>query len=167
MGSQPVNRCISVDSTAAGSTAIPLNIMNSLTGSQVLPAASITPLWNTSGSATALLVNPTNTLSGGASLIADFQLGGTSQFKIRKDGLVTAASSYATSAFNTFYGVSGSTRLAIVSSTEADIDAGVVLAIAAKTTEVDLNQPVTMPLAIGRLTPTPWRCPVKRQNSRT
>jgi hypothetical protein len=75
--------------TLLGSTAVPLTVFNSLNGSQVLPAMSITPTWNTSGVATAFLLNVTNTGSGAASKLADFQLGGTSQWKVDKTGLVT------------------------------------------------------------------------------
>lgn len=77
--------------TATGSTAIPLNVLNSLNGSQTLPALAITPTWNTTGVVdAALLVNPTNTASGTGSLLADFQLGGTSQWKVDKAGNVTS-----------------------------------------------------------------------------
>jgi hypothetical protein len=48
----------------------------------------IAPTWNTSGTPTALKINPTNTASGGSSLLADFQLGGVSKHSIREDGLV-------------------------------------------------------------------------------
>jgi hypothetical protein len=77
--------------TATGSTEVPLTVSNSLNGSQTLPALSITPTWNTTGVVdAALLVNPTNTASGTGSLLADFQLGGTSQAKIDKAGNITA-----------------------------------------------------------------------------
>ena len=76
--------------TLIGSTATPLNVANSLNGSQTLPALSITPTWNTTGVVdAALLVNPTNTASGTGSLLADFQVGGTSQWKVDKAGNVT------------------------------------------------------------------------------
>lgn len=82
--------------TLIGSTATPLKIDNSLNGSQALPTVSILPTWNTTGAPTALLVNPTNTGSGAASLLADFQLGGTSQFNISKGGTVTALTAVVT-----------------------------------------------------------------------
>lgn len=73
--------------TVAGSTAIPLTVQNSLTGSQTLAALRITPTWNTSGVVdAALLINPTNTGSGAASLLIDAQLGGTSQWNVDKAG---------------------------------------------------------------------------------
>jgi len=74
----------------AGSTAVPVNITSSLTGSQTLPTLHITPTWNTSGVvAGAILVNVTNTASGTGSLLADLQIGGTSQWKLDKAGNTT------------------------------------------------------------------------------
>lgn len=73
--------------TLIGSTATPLNVANSLNGSQTLPALSITPTWNTTGVVdAALFVNVTNTASGTGSLLADFQIGSTSEYKIDKAG---------------------------------------------------------------------------------
>lgn len=82
--------------TLAGSTATPLKVDNSLTGSQTLPTLSILPTWNTTGVVdAALLINATNTASGTASLLIDAQIGGTSQFKVDKAGNVTALTSIA------------------------------------------------------------------------
>lgn len=76
--------------TLAGSTAIPLSVIDSLTGSQTLSALSITPTWNTSGVVdAALLVNVTNTASGAASKLVDAQIGGTSEFNVDKAGNLT------------------------------------------------------------------------------
>jgi len=81
--------------TLAGSTAIPLTITDSLTGSQTLPAFQILPTWNTTGVVdAALLVNVTNTASGTASLLEDLKIGGTSEFKVDKVGNVTANGAY-------------------------------------------------------------------------
>lgn len=75
--------------TLSGSTSIPVNITDSLSGSQTLPALHITPTWNTTGVVdAALLINITNTASGAASLIADYQIGGTSQWSVDKAGNV-------------------------------------------------------------------------------
>lgn len=83
--------------TLAGSTAIPLNITNSLTGSQTLPSLSITPTWNTTGVADAgIFENVTNTASGTGSLLIDLQVGGTSQFKVDKAGNLTVTGSIST-----------------------------------------------------------------------
>jgi hypothetical protein len=72
--------------TAAGSTATPLEVVNSLTGSQTLPTVSILPVWNTTGVATALLINPANTASGTGSLLIQAQTGGTNEFTLDKSG---------------------------------------------------------------------------------
>jgi hypothetical protein len=75
--------------TLTGSTATPINIANSLNGSQTLPALSITPTWNTTGAATAILLNITNTASNSGSLFFDMQVGGTSRFKSDRLGNLT------------------------------------------------------------------------------
>lgn len=73
--------------TLGGSTATPLNVTNSLTGSQTLPALSITPTWSTTGVVdAALFINATNTASGAASKLIDAQLGGSSVFSVDKTG---------------------------------------------------------------------------------
>lgn len=77
--------------TLAGSTAIPLTITDSLTGSQILPALFISPTWNTSGVVDAAIkVNVVNTASGAGSLLADLQIGGTSEWKVDKAGNQTS-----------------------------------------------------------------------------
>jgi hypothetical protein len=76
--------------TLAGSTAIPLTVINSLNGSQTLCALCITPTWNTSGVVdAALLVNVTNASSAPGSLLADFQLNSVSQWNVTKAGQTT------------------------------------------------------------------------------
>lgn len=84
------NQYLGSFSTIAGSTAVPLQVVSSLTGTQTLPTLSITPTWNTSGVVdAALFINPTNTGSGAGSLLIDAKLGGTSQWKVDKAGNVT------------------------------------------------------------------------------
>lgn len=51
-----------------------------LTGSLTTPAVQINQVWNTSGDATALLMNITNTTSAAASRLFDLQVGGVSSF---------------------------------------------------------------------------------------
>jgi hypothetical protein len=69
-----------------------------LTGGTVTasaPLVSATQTWNNAAvTFTGLLVNATNTASASASLLADFQTGGTSQFSVRRDGQVNAALQY-------------------------------------------------------------------------
>lgn len=73
--------------TIAGSTAVPLNVFGSLTGSQTLHTLEITPTWNTSGVVDgALFINPTNTGSGAASLLIKAQLAGATQWTLDKAG---------------------------------------------------------------------------------
>lgn len=63
-----------------------------LTGSQNIPALSISQVWNTSAVVdAALLVNVTNIASGAASKIFDVQLAGTTQFYVDKSGNAVAA----------------------------------------------------------------------------
>ena len=77
--------------TASGSTAIPLNVFSSLSGAQTLPAIDVTPTWNTSGVVDgAIRVNVTNTASGSGSLLAQFKVGGTSQWSVDKAGNVVS-----------------------------------------------------------------------------
>ena len=77
---------------AAGSTAL------TLTGGTVTASAPLinaTQTWNASGTTfTALRLNATNTASASASLLMDLQTGGTTQFSVRRDGTINAASYY-------------------------------------------------------------------------
>jgi hypothetical protein len=86
-------------STLAGSTATPLNVTNSLNGSQTLPSIAVTPTWNTTFVVdAAILVNATNTASGAASKLLDLQINGSSEFTVDKTGLATAIGGVATGA---------------------------------------------------------------------
>lgn len=73
---------------AAGSTAVPLTVTGSLTGSQTIATLSVGCTWNTTGVVDAcLLVQITNSASGAASKAFDIQLpGGTTIFNIDKAG---------------------------------------------------------------------------------
>lgn len=76
--------------TLAGSTAEPLAVSDSLSGTQTLCAICVTPTWNTTGVVdAAIFLNVTNTASGTGSLLADFQVGGTSQWKVDSAGNTT------------------------------------------------------------------------------
>lgn len=78
--------------TLAGSTAIPLTVVNSLSGSQTFPTLQILPTWNTSGKAdAAILVNVTNVASGSGSLLFDLQVAASSLFSVDKSGAAVAA----------------------------------------------------------------------------
>lgn len=81
-------------SITAAANAIALQTTGySLTGSNASSMVNMTGTWNTTGAPTAWLMNITNTASGTASLLADWQVGGVSQFSISKAGaLVTPTS---------------------------------------------------------------------------
>lgn len=66
--------------------ATPVTLLNSLDGSNAQSALSITPIWNTSGNPAGIFENVTNTASGATSKLLDLQVGGVSQFSIKKDG---------------------------------------------------------------------------------
>jgi hypothetical protein len=57
-----------------------------LTGSQTTSLLDLKQNWNTSGTATALKLNVTDTASNAASLLIDLQVGGSSKFGINKSG---------------------------------------------------------------------------------
>ena len=63
----------------------------SLTGSAANALVDLAGTWNTSGTPTGLKLNITDTASNSASLLADFQVGGTSRFKVDKWGIVTTS----------------------------------------------------------------------------
>ena len=85
--------------TLAGSTAPPLTVSDSLTGSQSLAALQVFPTWNTTGVVDAgILENVTNTASGTGSLLMDLQVAGTSEFKVDKVGNATAGGSLTSAA---------------------------------------------------------------------
>lgn len=62
----------------------------SLTGSNATNMIDLAGTWNTSGAPTAISLNMTNTASGAAALLIDLQVGGVSQFKVSKGGIVTS-----------------------------------------------------------------------------
>lgn len=72
----------------SGSDVSGLTVLTS-NSSGVVPAVSITPIWINAGTQTALLVNPTSVISGASSLLADFQVGSVSKFKVDKTGILT------------------------------------------------------------------------------
>lgn len=106
--------------TIAGSTAIPLTVQNSLSGSQTLSALQILPTWNTTGVVDAgILENVINTASGTGSLLIDLQVGGTSEFKVDKTGAGTFGASVSTTSDGTHPGyatMSGNTTAPTVGS---------------------------------------------------
>jgi hypothetical protein len=69
-----------------------------LTGGTVTASAPVidaTQTWNASGTTfTALRLNATNTASATASLLMDLQTGGTTQFSVRRDGVISSSNYY-------------------------------------------------------------------------
>jgi hypothetical protein len=65
----------------------------SLTGSSATSILNLTQTWNTTGSPTAINVDITNTASGASANFADFKIGGVSQFRITKSGIIRGTTS--------------------------------------------------------------------------
>ena len=63
----------------------------SLTGSAATSSLSIAQTWNTTGTPTAIDLNVTDTASNASSNLLNLRVGGTSQFRVRKDGSVEVA----------------------------------------------------------------------------
>jgi len=78
----------------------------SLTGSAAQGGLKISQTWNTTGSPVAFQVSATNTASGGSTLLADFQVGGSSVAYINKAGTMNLAATNAAS-----YGWAGRSRI--------------------------------------------------------
>ncbi|MGJ0505600.1 MAG: hypothetical protein ACR652_00410 [Methylocystis sp.] len=101
-----------------------------------LSALSINPTWNNGALAFpgALVINPTDTASGALSALADFQLGGISQFKFTKGAVIAGNSGaalppYMMFANNAFYFGSGSpvsanNRLAMIANGSYQVVSG-------------------------------------------
>lgn len=82
--------------TAADSTANATLLYGdaySVSGSAAIPMVDMSGIWNTTGEPTLVKYNVTNTASGTNSLLLDLQVGGSSRFRVDKDGDVFAASS--------------------------------------------------------------------------
>src|SRR5688572_3683126 len=69
---------------------VSISAANSLTGANAQNMLDLAQTWNTTGEPTALKVNITNTASGAAAKLFDFQVGGVSQASLTKAGLLTA-----------------------------------------------------------------------------
>lgn len=65
----------------------------SVSGSGAVPMVDMSGIWNTTGEPTLVKYNVTNTASGTNSLLLNLQVGGSSRFRVDKDGDVFAASS--------------------------------------------------------------------------
>jgi hypothetical protein len=83
-------------STASGSTASPLLVNNSLTGTQVQCALCVNPTWNTTGVVDAGIFENVTGTGGAGSLLMDLQISNSSKFKVDTAGNVTATTITAT-----------------------------------------------------------------------
>lgn len=84
------NARLSINTSANGT---PLTLAGySLVAADASPLLSMSGTWNTSGAPTLISANVVNTASGAASLLMDLQVGGVSQFKVNKAGVLTVNS---------------------------------------------------------------------------
>jgi hypothetical protein len=75
--------------SAAANTSV-LTASYSVTGANTTPLFDLSGTWNTTGVARGIKLNITDTASNTASMLVDLQVGGTSKFGIRKDGVFTS-----------------------------------------------------------------------------
>ena len=84
MGGLTVNGTATV--TPSANSSVLASTGYSLTGSNATAMIDLAGTWNTSGNATLIKANVTNTASGASSNLLDLQVGGTSVFNVTKDG---------------------------------------------------------------------------------
>lgn len=93
--SLPVTWQATVTATPQANTSAFVASGASLTGSNAQSFVSIAGTWNTTGAPAALSMSITNTASDAASMLADFKVGGATQFSVSKAGTVHAGASNA------------------------------------------------------------------------
>lgn len=74
---------------ATANTGVIASTGYSLTGTNATSAINFAGTWNTTGTPTLVKYNVTDTASNAASLLFDLQVGGTSKFKVDKEGGIT------------------------------------------------------------------------------
>ena len=74
---------------ATANTSVLTSTGYSLTGSNAQSLVDVAGTWNTTGTPTLIKANVTDTASNAASLLMDLQVGGSSRFRVRKDGNLT------------------------------------------------------------------------------
>lgn len=84
-----------------GTNVIAMALSQSLSGANAQSILDLAATWNTSGTPTALKINITDTASNAASLLLDLQVGGTSKFKVAKNGALTLGGSNTNTTFLT------------------------------------------------------------------
>jgi hypothetical protein len=77
--------------TASANTSA-LTATYSVTGANTTPLLDLSGTWNTTGVATGIKLNITDTASNGGSLLADFRVGGVTQFSVSKNLSASATS---------------------------------------------------------------------------
>lgn len=81
-------------SITPSSNTVPLTLGSySLTGANAQSLFDLSGTWNTTGTPTAIKLNVTDTASNASSLLMDLQVGGSSIMSLRKNGVLTLASS--------------------------------------------------------------------------
>jgi hypothetical protein len=101
MSASPTLGAPVVITEAVGSSALTLT---GATQTSSFPVLSATQTWNNAGTTfTAWKLNVTNTASNVASNFLDFQLGGTTKFKVYSDGTTYVGSQFTTNGASTFY----------------------------------------------------------------
>lgn len=73
--------------------AVPVAATQSLSAANAQSVLDLATTWNTSGTPAGIKLNVTDTASNAASLLLDLQTGGTSRFKVAKNGAVTLGGS--------------------------------------------------------------------------
>ena len=74
---------------ATANTSVLTSTGYSLTGSNAQSMIDVSGVWNTTGTPTLIKANVTDTASNASSLLMDLQTGGTSRFKVDKNGYLT------------------------------------------------------------------------------
>lgn len=83
-GDLTVQRIIAADSTS--NTTVLFGNAYSVGGANAVPMVDMSGIWNTTGEPTLVKYNVTNTASGTNSLLLDLQVGGSSKFRVDKNG---------------------------------------------------------------------------------
>lgn len=99
-----------IEAATAADQRTALSAGYSLTGSDAASLFDLSGAWNTSGTPTALKLNITDTASNAASLFLDFQVGGISNFSVRKDGAIRCGDGTYPLSINGKYGTTNFTQ---------------------------------------------------------
>ncbi len=92
-----IHKEVSITPATTNTALLKTNSNQSITGASAVSIVDLGATWNTTGAPTALKINITNTASDAASLLIDLQVGGVSQFKVSKAGVITGTGTGITS----------------------------------------------------------------------